>query len=443
MSHYIPKNDTNEKEILDSLEISDFEELVSIIPKNLRVKNSILGLNPGISEHELIEYIDTLTLKDKQTSKSLCFSGGGVYDHFIPKVIDFISSRSEFNTSYTPYQPEVSQGTLQYIYEFQSMICELSGLDISNASLYDGASAMAEACSLSLSHTRNKKILISSTVNPVYVDVVKTYLKYRGAEIEMLPSMEGVTDIEKVSKINMDDVACVVIQSPNYYGYIEDWKKYSNLLKDYKGLLVASSDPISLSILESPGESNADIYVGEGQSLGNYLSYGGPYLGLFSIKENLKRKLPGRVVGMTTDVNDKDGFVLTLQTREQHIRRSKATSNICTNQGLLALRAVIYMSLLGKEGLPSLAKLCFNKAQYAAKLISQIDGFDLFHKRTDFVKEFTVKTKFSAFKLHAKSEQKGILFDYVDENLIKFSFTEKRSKKDIDDLVEFLTSYNE
>ncbi len=443
MSHYIPKNDTNEKEILDSLEISDFEELVSIIPKNLRVKNSILGLNPGISEHELIEYIDTLTLKEKQTSKSLCFSGGGVYDHFIPKVIDFISSRSEFNTSYTPYQPEVSQGTLQYIYEFQSMICELSGLDISNASLYDGASAMAEACSLSLSHTRNKKILISSTVNPVYVDVVKTYLKYRGAEIEILPSMEGVTDIEKVSKINMDDVACVVIQSPNYYGYIEDWKKYSNLLKDYKGLLVASSDPISLSILESPGESNADIYVGEGQSLGNYLSYGGPYLGLFSIKENLKRKLPGRVVGMTTDVNDKDGFVLTLQTREQHIRRSKATSNICTNQGLLALRAVIYMSLLGKEGLPSLAKLCFNKAQYAAKLISQIDGFDLFHKRTDFVKEFTVKTKFSAFKLHAKSEQKGILFDYVDENLIKFSFTEKRSKKDIDDLVEFLTSYNE
>ena len=443
MSHYIPKNDTNEKEILDSLEISDFEELVSIIPKNLRVKNTILGLNPGISEHELIEYIDTLTLKDKQTSKSLCFSGGGVYDHFIPKVIDFISSRSEFNTSYTPYQPEVSQGTLQYIYEFQSMICELSGLDISNASLYDGASAMAEACSLSLSHTRNKKILISSTVNPVYVDVVKTYLKYRGAEIEILPSMEGVTDIEKVSKINMDDVACVVIQSPNYYGYIEDWKKYSNLLKDYKGLLVASSDPISLSILKSPGESNADIYVGEGQSLGNYLSYGGPYLGLFSIKENLKRKLPGRVVGMTTDVNDKDGFVLTLQTREQHIRRSKATSNICTNQGLLALRAVIYMSLLGKEGLPSLAKLCFNKAQYAAKLISQIDGFDLFHKRTDFVKEFTVKTKFSAFKLHAKSEQKGILFDYVDENLIKFSFTEKRSKKDIDDLVEFLTSYNE
>ena len=443
MSHYIPKNDTNEKEILDSLEISDFEELVSIIPKKLRVKNSILGLNPGISEHELIEYIDSLTLKDKLSSKSLCFSGGGVYDHFIPKVIDFISSRSEFNTSYTPYQPEVSQGTLQYIYEFQSMICELSGLDISNASLYDGASAMAEACSLSLSHTRNKKILISSTVNPVYVDVVKTYLKYRGAEIEILPSMEGVTDIEKVSKINMDDVACVVIQSPNYYGYIEDWKKYSNLLKDYKGLLVASSDPISLSILESPGESNADIYVGEGQCLGNYLSYGGPYLGLFAIKENLKRKLPGRVVGMTTDVNDKDGFVLTLQTREQHIRRSKATSNICTNQGLLALRAVIYMSLLGKEGLPSLAKLCFNKAQYAAKLISQIDGFDLFHKRTDFVKEFTVKTKFSASKLHAKSEEKGILFDCVDENLIKFSFTEKRSKKDIDDLVEFLTSYNE
>lgn len=443
MSHYIPKNDINEEEILKELEISDFEELISIIPNNLRVKNGILGLNAGISEHELIEYIDSLTLKDQSTSSSLCFSGGGVYDHFIPKVIDFISSRSEFNTSYTPYQPEVSQGTLQYIYEFQSMICELSGLDISNASLYDGASALAEACSLSLSHTRNNRILISSTVNPVYVDVVKTYLKYRGAQIEILPSINGVTDLEKVSKMKMDDVACVVIQSPNFYGYIENWKKYSNLLKEYKGLLVAVSDPISLSILESPGDSNADIYVGEGQSLGNYLSYGGPYLGLFAIKENLKRKLPGRVVGMTTDVDGRDGFVLTLQTREQHIRRSKATSNICTNQGLLALRAVIYMSLLGKEGLPSLAKLCFNKAQYAASLISEIDGFDLFYDRKDFVKEFTIKTSFSAKQLHLEAEKKGFLFDFVDKNLIKFSFTEKRSKNDIDSLIEFLKSYND
>jgi len=443
MSHYIPKNKKHEREILDKLEISSFEELISIIPNNLRVKDGVLGLDKGISEHELNVYIESLSNDKDVLNNAICFSGGGVYDHFVPKVIDFISSRSEFNTAYTPYQPEVSQGTLQYVYEFQSMICELSGLDISNASLYDGASALAEACSLSLSHTRNKKILISGMVNPLYVEVVKTYLKYREADIEILPVIDGITDIDKVSNINMEDVACIVIQSPNFYGYIENWKKYSALLEHHKGLLVSVSDPISLSILESPGDSNADIYVGEGQSLGNHLSYGGPNLGLFSIKENLKRKLPGRVVGMTTDMNDKKGFVLTLQTREQHIRRSKATSNICTNQGLLALRAVVYMSLLGKEGMPKLAKLCFDKAQYAADQISRLDGFELFSNRRDFIKEFTVETKHSAQKLCQISEENGFLFDCVDKNLIKFSFTEKRSKEDVDKLVKFLKTYNE
>ena len=443
MTHYIPKNKKHEREILDKLEISSFEELISIIPDKLRVKDGFLGLDKGISEHELNVYIESLSNDKDVLNNSLCFSGGGVYDHFVPKVIDFISSRSEFNTAYTPYQPEVSQGTLQYVYEFQSMICELSGLDISNASLYDGASALAEACSLSLSHTRNNKILISGMVNPSYIEVVKTYLKYREADIEILPVIDGVTDIDKVSNINMEDVACIVIQSPNFYGYIENWKKYSALLKHHKGLLVSVSDPISLSILESPGDSNADIYVGEGQSLGNHLSYGGPNLGLFSIKENLKRKLPGRVVGMTTDMNDKKGFVLTLQTREQHIRRSKATSNICTNQGLLALRAVVYMSLLGKEGMPKLAKLCFDKSQYAADQISGLDGFELFSNRRDFIKEFTVETKYSAQKLCQISEENGFLFDCVDKNLIKFSFTEKRSKEDIDKLVKFLKTYNE
>ena len=443
MTHYIPNNKKNEQEILDALEISNFEDLISIIPKKLRVKGGILGLEEGISEHELNIYIESLNKKKSETGQSLCFSGGGVYDHFVPKIIDFISSRSEFNTAYTPYQPEVSQGTLQYIYEFQSMICELSGLDISNASLYDGASALAEACSLAINHTGHKKILISGMVNPFYIDVVKTYLKYRAVDIQILPISDGITDFNNVSNMVMDDVACVVIQSPNFYGYIENWKKYSELLDGNKTLLVAVSDPISLSILESPGQSNADIYIGEGQCLGNHLSYGGPNLGLFAIKENLKRKLPGRVVGMTTDMNNKDGFVLTLQTREQHIRRSRATSNICTNQGLLALRAVIYMSLMGKEGLPNLAKLCFNKSQYAADQISQINGFELFLGKRDFIKEFIVKTEYSAEKIQKIAEQEGFLFDCVDKNLIKFCITEKRSKDDIDNLVEFLKSYNE
>ena len=440
MTHYIPSNKKDEKEILDILEISSFEDLIKIIPKKLRVENGILGLNSGISELELTNFINYINNND---NNKVCFSGGGVYDHYVPKIIDFIASRSEFNTAYTPYQPEVSQGTLQYIYEFQSMICELSGLDIANASLYDGASALAEACSLAISHTGNKKILISKTINPSYVEVTKTYLKYRDVEFIYLPEKEGITDLNCIKDINLDEIACIAVQSPNFFGYIEDWNIFSQILKDSKALLIAISDPTALSILESPGKCNADIYVGEGQPLGNYLSYGGPNLGLFAIKENLKRKLPGRVVGKTNDMNGKSGFVLTLQTREQHIRRSKATSNICTNQGLVALRSVIYMSLLGKEGLPELTTLCFEKAQYAADKIKEIDGFSLYFNKREFIKEFTVKTKFSAEKIKQNAEQNNILFDIVDKNLIKFSFTEKRSKSDIDTLVNFLESYHE
>ena len=440
MTHYIPSNKKDEKEILDILEISSFEDLIKIIPKKLRVENGILGLNSGISELELTNFINSINNND---NNKVCFSGGGVYDHYVPKIIDFIASRSEFNTAYTPYQPEVSQGTLQYIYEFQSMICELSGLDIANASLYDGASALAEACSLAISHTGNKKILISKTINPSYVEVTKTYLKYRDVEFIYLPEKEGITDLNCIKDINLDEIACIAVQSPNFFGYIEDWNIFSQILKDSKALLIAISDPTALSILESPGKCNADIYVGEGQPLGNYLSYGGPNLGLFAIKENLKRKLPGRVVGKTNDMNGKSGFVLTLQTREQHIRRSKATSNICTNQGLVALRSVIYMSLLGKEGLPELTTLCFEKAQYAADKIKEIDGFSLYFNKREFIKEFTVKTKFSAEKIKQSAEENNILFDIVDKNLIKFSFTEKRSKSDIDTLVNFLESYHE
>ena len=440
MTHYIPSNEKDEKEILDILEISTFEDLIKIIPKELRIKNGNLGLNKGISELELTKFIDSM---NNDNNNKICFSGGGVYDHYVPKVIDFIVSRSEFNTAYTPYQPEVSQGTLQYIYEFQSMICELSGLDIANASLYDGASALAEACSLAISHTGNKKVLISKTINPSYIEVTKTYLKYRDVKFIYLPEKEGITDFSNMNDINLDEVACVAIQSPNFFGYVEDWNIFSQSLKESKALLIAVSDPTVLSVLESPGKCDADIYVGEGQPLGNYLSYGGPNLGLFAIKENLKRKLPGRVVGKTNDINGKSGFVLTLQTREQHIRRSKATSNICTNQGLVALRSVIYMSLLGKEGLPKLTKLCFDKAQYAADKINTINGFSLYCNRRDFIKEFTVETKFSAKKIKQNAEKNNILFDIVDKNLIKFSFTEKRSKSEIDALVNFLESYNE
>jgi glycine dehydrogenase subunit 1 len=439
MTHYIPSNKKDEDEILKELQLQSFEELITIIPKNLRIKDNILGLESGISEVELDQYISQM--KKLNLSNTICFSGGGVYDHYVPKIIDFIASRSEFNTAYTPYQPEVSQGTLQYIYEFQSMICELSGLDIANASLYDGGSALAEACSLSIAHTRNKKILISDNVNPNYLEVTKTYLKYRDAEIIVIPSTDGLTDFDKIKEIDLNEVACIAIQSPNYLGYIEDWTRCVDLTKDFKTLVIAVGDPSTLSILESPGALGCDIYVGEGQSLGNYLSYGGPNLGLFAIKDSLKRKLPGRVVGMTTDSNNKKGFVLTLQTREQHIRRSKATSNICTNQGLVALRSVIYMSLLGKEGLPNLSKICFDKAHYAAENIKKIDGFNLYKSKNNFIKEFTVQTKFSAKNIKKDAEKSGYLIDCIGNDLIRLSFTEKRTKEEIDSLLNFLKNY--
>ena len=440
MTHYIPTNKKDEDEILRVLGVNSFEDLIKVIPKNLRVKDGILGLQDGISELDLTQFIESI---NSNISQNICFSGGGVYDHYVPKVIDFIASRSEFNTAYTPYQPEVSQGTLQYVYEFQSMICELSGLDISNASLYDGASALAEACSLAIAHTGNKKILISDTVNPNYIEVTKTYLKYRDVEFIQLPEKDGITDFTKIKNFDFNDIACVAIQSPNFYGYIENWDIYSKLLNESKALLIAVSDPTCLSILKSPGECNADIYVGEGQTLGNYLSYGGPYLGLFAIKDKLKRKLPGRVVGRTNDSNGKSGFVLTMQTREQHIRRSKATSNICTNQGLIALRAVIYMSLMGKNGLPKLMHLCFNKAQYAADEIKKIDGYKLYSDNRNFIKEFTVEQKFDAQKVRLAAEKENILFDSIGDKLLKFSFTEKRTKNDIDKLVLFLKNYND
>ena len=439
MTHYIPSNKEDENEILRKIGVKSFEDLVKIIPKELRVKNNILGLDEGVSEIELSQFIDDM---GSESSSNICFSGGGVYDHYVPKIIDFIASRSEFNTAYTPYQPEVSQGTLQYVYEFQSMICELSGLDISNASLYDGASSLAEACSLAVAHTRKRKIIISDTINPNYLEVTKTYMKYRDVEFIIIPSSNGISDIEMIKNIDFDDVACIAIQSPNYYGYLENWEFFSKLIHNYKTLLIGISDPTCLSVLKSPGACNVDIYVGEGQPLGNYLSYGGPYLGLFAIKDSLKRKLPGRVVGRTIDSNGKSGFVLTMQTREQHIRRSKATSNICTNQGLIALRSVVYMSLVGKEGLPKLMQLCFNKAQYAADAIDKINGFELYYQRRNFIKEFTVKTSYDAKKIKKDAEKNKLLFDCLGDNLLKFSFTEKRTKSDIDKLISFLESYN-
>ncbi len=431
---YIPNTDSDIQEMLKDIGEKSFDSFISkIIPNKLRPQEK-LNIGSPFSEFDLINDIN----KIKSANKNLInFDGGGVYDHYIPSVVDFISSRSEFYTSYTPYQAEVSQGTLQYLYEFQSMISEISGLEVSNASLYDGASALAEACSMAINITNKNKILLSSAINPNYLEVLKTYLSYRDVKIDFLEIKDGVTDIKQ--KIdNISDYACIAIQSPNYFGLLENWSSWSEK-NNNETLLIAVSDPISLSMIKSPGECGADIYCGEGQSLGNYMNLGGPYLGLLSSKLKYIRKIPGRIIGKTEDLDGKDGYVLTLQAREQHIRRDKANSNICTNQSLLALRASIYLSLLGKNGILEIAKISFNKSQYAAKHISKIPGFSIPYGNC-FIKEFVVKTSLDRDTLIENALNENISISPLKntQNQLLLAVTEKRTKAEIDSLINFL-----
>lgn len=431
-------------EILGKLSLKKVDDLFNIIPDKFKFDiNQSLHLKNPLSEMELENFFTDVSSKNISAVNSLFFMGGGSYDHYIPKVVDTISSRSEFYTAYTPYQPEVSQGTLQYLYEFQSMVCSLSGMDVANASLYDGASAVAEACSMAISATRKNKILLSSLLNPNYVSVVKTYLEPRGVDVQIIDNFESITSSKSCQSLMDDEVACIVIQSPNYYGIVEDWANFANLKNN--SLLVAVSDPISMSLLKSPGESGADIYVGEGQGLGNYMEYGGPYLGLLSCTKKFTRKIPGRIIGKTVDIENKESYSMVLQTREQHIRRDKATSNICTNQGLLALRATIYMALMGKTGIAEIAKLSFDNAQYAADMIEAKTNFKILNNERSFLKEFIIYSKFSSSAIQKAAVKNNILIDRPindsTDRMLLLAFTEKRTKSDIDNLVAFLSTY--
>ena len=430
---YIQNTNKDIKKMLNEIGVDSFDSLVKSIPDEIRFKDSF-NIGEALSEYELI--LETSKLKNNNL---LCFMGNGIYDHYVPSVVDFISSRSEFYTSYTPYQAEVSQGTLQYLYEFQSMIASLAGMEVSNASLYDGASALAEACSMAINISKKKTILLSSTINSKYIDVVKTYLSNRGVNICLIPDNNSYTCIKEIEKYNLSDIACIVIQSPNNYGLIENWSKWSDKIKS-ETLLIGVSDPMVLPIIKSPGECGVDIYCGEGQSLGNYMNLGGPVLGLIATNRKYVRKMPGRIIGKTEDLDGKEGYVLTLQAREQHIRRDKANSNICTNQSLLALRSTIYMSLFGDSGLRKVAELCFSKAQYTARKISELDGFSILNNDFNFVKEFVVLTKFSAKKIISEAKKEGIglscIGDKNDKLLI--AVTEKRTKDEIDKLINFL-----
>ncbi len=446
MHQYIPNTEEEQLKLLNEVGIASFEELLEAIPKALRFRGD-LPLPEAKSEFEHKSDVMQMLSRDASTATHVSFLGGGSYDHFIPHVVDVLISRSEFYTAYTPYQAEVSQGTLQAMYEYQSMMCELTGMDLANSSMYDGASAMAEACLLASRHTRRKKILISKSVNPVYIDVAITYAHHQGLEFEFVDLAEGVTSFDALSDKLDSDIAGVVIQNPNFYGGLEDLSSIKASIADPKTLLIAVVNPISLNLLEAPGKQGVDIAVGEGQSLGNHMSFGGPYLGFMAVKTPLIRKVPGRIAGESIDVHGNRAFVMVLRTREQDIRREKATSNICTNQGLNALAACIYMSTLGRNGLKRVAELCTQKAHYLAEAINNLDGYTT--KTKYFFNEFVVEVPGQAKSLVGAGARAGFFpgislsqFKGESDNQILIAVTEKRSKTEMDGLVEFLKGYS-
>ncbi len=442
---FVPHSESDRQEMLRTIGVASEEELFSDIPEKFRLDGQ-LSLPAALSEWEAVRNIQQLAQENRSL---ICFAGAGCYDHYVPAAVDHIIRRSEFYTAYTPYQPEVSQGTLQAIYEFQTMICELTGLEVANASMYDGASATAEAALMARSIKRNRDgIVVSSTVHPHYRQVLATYHLGLEAPIKVVPRDElGRTDIDALKASLDDKTAAVIVQSPNFFGIIEDFEAMASLAHDAGALLVAVVDPISLAILKSPGECGADIAVGEGQPFGNGMSFGGPFVGLLAAREKFIRQMPGRIVGATDDVEGRRGYVLTLQTREQHIRRDKATSNICTNQGLNALAATVYLATVGRAGLRQIAETSAQVAHYAYDRIAELDGVEPLFPEAPFFREFAVSTRESARAVIERGIDRGVLagvalsrFPDLDaEDGLLLAFTEKRSKSDVDMLLEVLT----
>lgn len=403
---FISNTQENKNEMLKAVGASSFEALIAKVPKDLRQFE--MQVPQGVSEMELLRELVEIGRENKNFHDYACYLGAGVYDHFIPTAVNVLAHRSEFITSYTPYQGEASQGTLQSIYEFQSLICELTGMDYSNASMYDGASAFAEAALLAIRYTGRRKILMPESVHPEYRAVVKTYLSYVGAEVIEIPCAQGAADVAALKKSVDSETAAVLVQHPNFFGILEEVQEISDLTHAAGALFVTAVNPLSLGILETPGEYGADIAVGEGQPLGNPVAYGGPHFGFFTVREPLLRKIPGRIAGMTVDKTGKRAFVLTLQAREQHIRREKATSNICTNHSLCALKGAIYLSLLGKTGLKKIALLNYQKAHETRKKLLEIKGVKPFSDKP-FFNEFAVMIEKSPEKVAAAMKEHKIL----------------------------------
>lgn len=434
MYKYFPHTEADIKGMLEHIGIKSIDELYAEVPEQVRLKKDY-DLPEAKSELEIRQFFAGLAAKNKQLT---CFAGAGAYDHYTPAAVPQIVSRSEYLTSYTPYQAEISQGTLHYIFEYQSMMAELTGMDISNASMYDGSTATAEAVLMAVASAKKaRKVLVSETVDPKILAVIRTYAHFHGVDIEMVKATDGATDKADLdSKLAAGGVAGVLVQQPNYFGVVEDYTGFADATHAAKALFIMNNVAADLAVLRTPGEWGADIAVGDGQSLGLPMSFGGPYVGYMCCREKLMRKMPGRIVGMTKDSRGQRAFVLTLQAREQHIRREKATSNICSNESLMALFVTIYMSLMGKQGLKEAAELSYAGAHYLMDRLVATGRFKPAFDRP-FFNEFCVRYAGDVDELQKRFIDNGILGGVkVAPDTIMFAVTEKRTKEEIDKLIE-------
>ena len=442
---YVQITDRQREEMLKAVGARSIDDLLKQVPDQFRLTEP-LDLPPSLDEHSLRKHLAELAGQNNPTDDKVCFLGAGVYDHFIPSVVDFLAMKGEFLTAYTPYQAEASQGSLQAFFEFQTMICQLTGMEVANASLYEGATALAEAAIMALNVTGKREIIVSEGVHPHYRQVLKTYLSDLPARYTELPLKNGILDTQELESEFEPDTAAVICQSPNFLGHIERVETTTKFAHANESLMIQAFNPLSLGLLKHPGEMGVDIAVGEGQPLGIPLQFGGPYLGLFATKMQYVRKMPGRLVGQTVDAEGKRAFCLTLQTREQHIRREKATSNVCTNQGLLALRASVYLATMGPAGLRQAAQLCHNKAQYLVDRLKQA-GIQRKFPQQPFFNEVLIQLDRPVQDVMDEASRAGILAgypigqDYPElPDCLLIAVTEKRTKGEIDRLVELLAA---
>jgi glycine dehydrogenase subunit 1 len=458
---YVPHSDADRQEMLAEIGVESVEELFVDVPEAVRYPE--VKLPRPLSEMEILAELQAMSERNTDLNHYACFLGAGAYDHFVPSVVGHVTGRSEFYTAYTPYQPEVSQGTLQTIFEYQSMICVLTGMEVANASHYDGATSMAEAVIMALAVARGKrnKVVMAPTVHPEYRATVRTYTQGMDLTIvgDELPHGEGIpptslllepagAGLDRLEALIDDDTACVIVQNPDFFGQLESpaaLQSLADAVHEARALFIVSAGPISLGLFKPPGEYGADIAVGEGQALGNHPNFGGPYLGYFACKQKYMRKMAGRLIGLTVDTKGQRGFVMTLVTREQHIRRERATSNICTNEALVALAAGVYLAALGKCGLRTVAELCYHKAHYAARQIGALEGFDVIGVRP-FFKEFVVRCPMPVAELNKHLLEDWCIVGGYDlgrdypgmENYSLLCVTEMNTQEEMDRLVKAL-----